>query len=891
MAGGPYFWVGGSGTWDATTTTNWATSSGGAGGAGVPAATDNVTFDTLSNATLYTVTVATGATCANLSAAGPLTGNVTFSGTGTSSIAGSFTLAATGVTWSVTGIMTFSSTTTGKTITTNGTSLSSVPITFNGAGGSWALGSALTCNALTVTLGSFDTSSFAITCSGLNASGSSTRSITLGSSAITSSTSIAVNFSTSTGLTFNAGTSTITATSNATSINGGGKTFYNVVASNTTTGGGLTLNQANTFNSVTVNPPSTGVRFLTLSANQTITGTLVASGGSVSGRVFVRTSAQGTVFTLSVAAFSGFSDIDFRDITAAGTASWSTGTRIGDCTGNTGITFSTAKTVYWNLAGTQNISAVGWATSSGGSPSANNFPLAQDIAVFDNVGAAGALTIDAANWNIGAFDFSTRTSAMSLVGSPPVIYKYFVWPSTLTVTAAVNLLFAGANAKTNTTQGYNTLAITLQDSLGGSLTFQDATTITGVLTLTSGTLNTNSFSVQASSFISNSGLVRTLTLGSSAVTITATGGWTVTAGSQTINAGTSTISLTAATAKTFSGGAALTYYNINQGGAGALTIATAGMVFNDLQNSYSSTGATTITLQSTSLSVANFTATGTVGKVLTLNSSVAGTARPITKTGGGTVSVDYLAISDSTATGTGASWYAGANSTNVTPSTNTGWIFTAPPGGGVTVPVTSVTGTGAIGTVTVAGAANTSVTGVVATAAIGTVTVNTAGDVTVIVTGVQATAAIGTITVALITGVTVLVTGVQAIGAIGTVTVSTGQPVAQGGGGSNKRPFIYETEIDVPVKKLVRVDGTAIVKGLSSTVRIGWAQVAATRSVNAEARSVCARAGLSSVEACEVQNVCVEAQAVYGTTRASRIYVKAIQNLSDEALVLLLAEV
>src|SRR5262249_37995777 len=39
------FWVGGTGTWDAVTTTHWATSSGGAGGTSVPSSADTVTFD------------------------------------------------------------------------------------------------------------------------------------------------------------------------------------------------------------------------------------------------------------------------------------------------------------------------------------------------------------------------------------------------------------------------------------------------------------------------------------------------------------------------------------------------------------------------------------------------------------------------------------------------------------------------------------------------------------------------------------------------------------------------------------------------------------------------------------------------------------------------------
>src|SRR5690349_15537536 len=39
------FWVGGTGTWDAATTTHWSDTSGGAGGFSVPGSSDTVTFD------------------------------------------------------------------------------------------------------------------------------------------------------------------------------------------------------------------------------------------------------------------------------------------------------------------------------------------------------------------------------------------------------------------------------------------------------------------------------------------------------------------------------------------------------------------------------------------------------------------------------------------------------------------------------------------------------------------------------------------------------------------------------------------------------------------------------------------------------------------------------
>lgn len=55
-----YYWVGGNGTWDNSSKTNWATSSGGAGGSGPPTNADTVNFDANSG-TAATVTVASTA--------------------------------------------------------------------------------------------------------------------------------------------------------------------------------------------------------------------------------------------------------------------------------------------------------------------------------------------------------------------------------------------------------------------------------------------------------------------------------------------------------------------------------------------------------------------------------------------------------------------------------------------------------------------------------------------------------------------------------------------------------------------------------------------------------------------------------------------------------------
>lgn len=69
-----------------------------------------------------------------------------------------------------------------------------------------------------------------------------------------------------------------------------------------------------------------------------------------------------------------------------------------------------------------------------------------------------------------------------------------------------------------------------------------------------------------------------------------------------------------------------------------------------------------------------FTALGSAGKLVSMESSEAGKAWKIS-VAAGTVSLDYVSLKDSKAEG-GAAFYAGEHSTNV--SGNSGWTFTAP---------------------------------------------------------------------------------------------------------------------------------------------------------------------------------------------------------------------
>lgn len=72
------FWVGGTATWDAVTTTNWAATSGGAGGQTVPGAADTVTFDASSGGGTVTVGAAYNPSITSITM-GAFTGTLDFS--------------------------------------------------------------------------------------------------------------------------------------------------------------------------------------------------------------------------------------------------------------------------------------------------------------------------------------------------------------------------------------------------------------------------------------------------------------------------------------------------------------------------------------------------------------------------------------------------------------------------------------------------------------------------------------------------------------------------------------------------------------------------------------------------------------------------------------------
>lgn len=671
-----YYWVGGAGTWNSVLTTNWASSSGGAGGAGIPTATDDVIFDTSSGTGTISIT-ASSAICNNFTITA--TQALTFSGT-VSNVKGSFSIVSGGSTVTTGLSVTFTATTSGNTVTTNGHSISG--ITFNGAGGAWTLGSALTLSGVfTWTNGTFNTGNYNITSSNnIRYLGTGTATINLGSSTVTTSGfNVMWDFTTTTGLTFNAGTSTIVFNSNSIkTFAGGGLTYYNVQFTGNATNTINNIQGANTFNNLLLTGPNTGGAItFTVNSNQIINGTLTANGVGYSNRLFIKSTTIGTRYTITSAVVS-MSYIDFSDIAGAGTGVWA-GTSIGDAKNNTGITFDTPKTVYWNLAGAQNWNAIGWSLTSGGTPSAANFPLAQDTAIFDNTGSVtGTITLSTF-WNIGTVNMSARTSAMTLAVSGSFsIYGDWTNGSGTTLSITGTITFANRSSQTITSNGKTFTQNIIVDSGTGTVSLVDDLTTSATLTLTSGTFDSNNRNVNTGLFASSNSNTRTLLMGSGTWTISGTGTvWntaTITSFTLTPSSSTIVLSNTSATARTFAGGGK-TYNNLVIGGAtGTSTLTFTGSnTFNTI-SSTKTVAHTILFTAGTTTTVSNFTVSGTSGNVVTIG-SVTAASHTLTKTGGGTITVDYASISRSTATPS-TTWYA-TNSTNG--GNNSGWTFGAPP--------------------------------------------------------------------------------------------------------------------------------------------------------------------------------------------------------------------
>ena len=266
-AAGPYYWVGGSGNWEDST--HWASSSGGAGGAGVPTLSDDVYFDTNSGSGFtVTVTAYSSSRCHGMDWTGAQ-GSPVFKGNPTSPIR-SFEIYGdcilSGMTIGDGVSLNFRPSAT-NTLTTNGIA---IPLMTTGHH-ELVLQDSLTVSAswLIMLGGTFTTNNQSVSSSFINMQFSPT--VNLGSSTIN-----CLQWVWETAGYLNAGTSTIKLAGRCFRFWGGSQTYYNVEINGDWTG--VAFTGSNTFNNLQL---GAGLSTLNMEAGSTQRVTTMTRDGGI----------------------------------------------------------------------------------------------------------------------------------------------------------------------------------------------------------------------------------------------------------------------------------------------------------------------------------------------------------------------------------------------------------------------------------------------------------------------------------------------------------------------------------------------------------------------------------------------------------------------------------
>jgi hypothetical protein len=399
------------------------------------------------------------------------------------------------------------------------------------------------------------------------------------------------------------------------------------------------------------------------------------------------------------------------------------------------IASAKAQNDYYWVGGTGNWSDLThWSTTSGGAANASTIPGSSDNVIFDansftTTGRTVTLDITSPTCNSMTWTSLSNMPAFNGNGKTLNIYGSITLSSAMTI-SSLNINFkATSTGKTITTGGKTVNGLTF-DGIGGGWTLQDNLTTSGSIILNHGSLNTNNQTVNAADFNSENANVRSLTLGTSVLNLSADLAWkmritsnftnfTFSGASSTINfTGNSTsganlqcegtpqkmafniINFTGANGGsnyggfsantiTFSGNCiafngtntvgTLTVPGSFSQGNGGSNITTATIGGNVTLNNANTFGdltlypGSTITIASGVIQTinGNLSATGTGSYPINIKSSSASSAATIRKTSG-TVCLDYVRLQDITASG-GATFDAGANSTIV--ARVTGFVF------------------------------------------------------------------------------------------------------------------------------------------------------------------------------------------------------------------------
>jgi hypothetical protein len=543
---------------------------------------------------------------------------------------------------------------------------------FDGSGGSWTLQDTInigdTATYIFVYNGTFDSNNQTITTYSFRTY-AGTKTITLGSSTVNIKHAEFGNNTTN--LTFNCGTSTLSGVIGT--LTGGGLTYYDVT---TSTASSLSITGANTFNNLTYNGLNQLGCDIYFDSNNTVSGTFTINGASRRYAMAIRSNTLGTQRTITSASNS-FTHVDIRDIKGAGAGSWDfSGSEIGDCGGNTDITFRAGESRYY-YQNTGNFHDAKWYDTTGGGGSAVGMPLPQDTAVFDADSFSGSATLTIANARIGSIDMSAVDEAVTLTLSNAIeCYGHHVLGSNITPSGNYGRSLIGVG-----NYNLNIYSKTLYSLLiyRGNWTFiSNATFSAGIYpygnSTTNPSLDLNDYNITAYEVVTFSGTYYLdFYLGNGTLELTdnsASNVWDVYANIH-IFAESSTIKLNPTSGSntiTFSG-YNKTYNNIWFSGShtGSFNI-TGANTFNNIKID---AGKTLKFTAGTTTNFASLTAWGASGSLITIT-SITGATHTLNYTGTAPIECQYLDISYSTVNQV-AKLYAGATSTNS--GNNTNWIF------------------------------------------------------------------------------------------------------------------------------------------------------------------------------------------------------------------------
>jgi hypothetical protein len=638
------------------TVNSWSAASGGACTASVPTSTNSVYFNVNSfTAASQILTVDASAFCLDMNWTGA-TNTPTLKLTNYIGIYGNLILISA---MNTDGISCFSMVGGSKTITMGGKTLNYISATnypYFQIWGSATLTDITSVWAVFVYAGTFNTGNQTFNGSVYAVGADYSKTITLGSSIITGD--VWDMESSSKPVTLTAHTSTINMSGANCTFKGGSKT-YNIVNFNSLQG---TISGSNTFVNLIRNGTSAinNVLVLTSGTTQTVTGVCKLTGNSTKNRLLVRSSVLASPAILDVdGVWTDTAYTDFMDITSTHAIDLSAITGLsGDCLGNSGITFTTSSAQTWNGTTGSWSDSIKWT---------NRIPLPQD-----DVSAGGTgntITVDMPRIGKDIVFTGTPVVVLSVISGFALdngVSNYGSWTYVSGMTYTHSYLYVnylcGRSTCYFTSSGKAAYVAYVYAPSGTYVLQDDAYNIYAM----AGTLDWNGKNMTSWQYYTSGSYIRSILMRTGSLIITNNTAYTVFSFSGTnltVDGDESSIIITnnSVNSETFAGGGYI-YGNLTyQGSAASVLTISGNNTFNTFTVDRSVANKTLTLTDNSTQTVGNFICATSGTRVLTINSSGSFGAI-LTKTGGSTINMDYLNLTNNTGSPSNT-WYYGPNST------------------------------------------------------------------------------------------------------------------------------------------------------------------------------------------------------------------------------------